>query len=88
MEMSQVLGLDAELSDDDLDRLFSELLQREPPPELVEQILNSVRQLPLPQFIQSPQELEVTTWDWETEADAVSEEEQGLLVHHEHLQPS
>ncbi|HLZ56800.1 MAG TPA: hypothetical protein VKR06_07610 [Ktedonosporobacter sp.] len=81
MDISQVFGSDGEISDDDLDRLFSELLQQEPPSELVEKILNTVQHLPLPQLIQ-PEPLQVVTWD-EQECEGTE-----LLVHHEHLLPS
>ena len=37
------------LSDDEFDNIFSELLQVEPPPALVQQILASLTPLPRPQ---------------------------------------
>ena len=81
MNLSQVFDSDDELSDDDFDRLFSELLQKEPPPELVERILDAVQQLPLPQLIQQ-EPLEIVTWD------EIEGEDNTLLVRHERLQPS
>lgn len=44
-------------SDDEIDELFSQLLQIEPPPTLVDDILATVARLPL------PQEMDPMTWD-------------------------
>lgn len=42
-----------ESSEDEIDQLFRQLLQIEPPPTLVDDILASIAHLPLPQKIQS-----------------------------------
>jgi hypothetical protein len=44
-------------SEDEIDELFSQLLQIEPPPTLVDDILATVARLPL------PQEMDKMTWD-------------------------
>jgi hypothetical protein len=82
MNMSQVkiFCSDDALSDDELDDLFSDLLHVEPPPGLVEQILTSVMQLPLPggQPEQEQEQVELALlWD----------ASDGLVVHHNHLPP-
>jgi hypothetical protein len=46
-----------ESSEDEIDELFSQLLQIEPPTTLVDDILASVARLPLPREMQS------MTWD-------------------------
>ncbi len=58
--------------EDEIDELFSRLLQIEPPATLVDDILASVAQLPLPQEMQS------MTWD----------DVEGLVVHNKAQQPS
>jgi hypothetical protein len=45
--------IEDESSEDEIDQLFSQLLQIEPPPTLVDDILASIAHLPLPQNIQS-----------------------------------
>jgi hypothetical protein len=49
--------VEEESSEDELDELFSQLLQIEPPPTLIDTILTSVACLPL------PQEMQAMTWD-------------------------
>ena len=44
-------------SEDEIDKLFSQLLQIEPPPTLVDDILATVARLQL------PQEMDPMTWD-------------------------
>jgi hypothetical protein len=44
--------IEDESSEDEIDQLFSQLLQIEPPPTLVDDILASIAHLPLPQKIQ------------------------------------
>ncbi len=45
--------IEDESSEDEIDELFSQLLQIEPPTTLVDDILASVARLPLPQEMQS-----------------------------------
>ena len=45
--------IEDESSEDEIDQLFSKLLQIEPPPTLVDDILASIAHLPLPQNIHS-----------------------------------
>ncbi|HEV2662984.1 MAG TPA: hypothetical protein VGU68_20415 [Ktedonobacteraceae bacterium] len=44
--------IEDESPEDEIDQLFSQLLQIEPPPTLVDDILASIAHLPLPQKIQ------------------------------------
>jgi hypothetical protein len=62
-------------SDDEIDNLFCQLEQIEPPPSLVDSILASVRLL---SHTQMQSVTELVDWD----------EMDGLVVHHEYLQPS
>lgn len=45
--------IEDESPEDEIDQLFRQLLQIEPPPTLVDDILASIAHLPLPQKIQS-----------------------------------
>ena len=59
-------------SEDEIDELFSQLLQIEPPPTLVDDILASVARLPL------PQEMPPMTWN----------DVEGFIVHGKKQIPS
>jgi hypothetical protein len=61
-------------SDEEFDQFVCDLLYVEPPSSLVENILSSVANLPLPQYMQPQQTLEV--------------EDVGLIVQRDSLQPS
>ncbi len=59
-------------SEDEIDKLFGQLLRIEPPPALIDSILASVARLPLPQKMQS------MAWG----------DVEGLVVRNENQQPS
>jgi hypothetical protein len=59
-------------SEDEIDKLFGQLLRIEPPPALIDSILAAVARLPLPQEMQS------MAWG----------DVEGLIVHSENQQPS
>lgn len=59
-------------SEDEIDELFSQLLQIEPPTTLVDDILATVARLPL------PQDMEPMTWD----------DVEGLIIQQKTQQPS
>lgn len=75
----QVLLADDVASDDDIDNIFSQLQQIEPPPSLVERIMRSVRNISLPQGQTEAQERpDSPFWD----------NVDGLIVRRSHLLPS
>jgi len=59
-------------SEDEIDKLFGQLLRIEPPPALIDSILATVARLPLPQEMQS------MAWG----------DVEGLIVRNENQQPS
>ena len=59
-------------SEDEIDQLFSQLLQIEPPTTLVDDILATVARLPLPQY------MDKMTWD----------DVEGLVARNKKQQPS
>jgi hypothetical protein len=65
-------AMEDESSEDEIDQLFGQLLQIEPPPTLVDDILASIARLPLPQEIQIVQLDDV----------------EGLIVRNDQQQPS
>ncbi len=65
-------AMEDESSEDEIDQLFGQLLQIEPPPTLVDDILASIARLPLPQEIQNVQLDDV----------------EGLIVRNDQQQPS
>lgn len=76
----QVLLADDVASDDDIDSIFSQLQQIEPPPSLVERIMRSVRNIPLPQGQAEVQERPDSPWLWNNV--------DGLIVRRSRLLPS
>ena len=72
----QVLLADDVASDDDIDSIFSQLQQIEPPPSLVERIMRSVRNIPLPEGQERPD----SPWLWDNV--------DGLIVCRSRLLPS
>ena len=79
ISQAKVFCSDDTLSDDELDDFFSELFQMEPPPRLIEQILTSVKRLPLPQGQPGPEQIELAT---------ALDASDAPVVHHDHLPPS
>jgi hypothetical protein len=70
--------IEDDATEDEIDKLFSQLEQIEPPPSLIEDILASVASLPLPHYLlQSPEDAEPL---WETL--------EGPAVHYPHQLPS
>lgn len=76
----QVLLADNITSDDEIDNLFSQLQQIEPPPSLVERIMQSVKNIPLP--------LEQTRGQERVEFPSLWDNIDGLIVRRSRLQPS
>ncbi len=76
----QILFADDVASDDDIDNIFSQLQQIEPPPSLVERIMRSVRNIPLPLEKNEVQERPAPPSLWDNI--------DGLIVRRSHLQPS
>ncbi len=70
----QIMLADDVTVDDDIDDLFSQLEQIEPPPSLVECIMQSVSQVPLLQGQANPLVL--------------CDDADGLIVRNDHLSPS
>lgn len=70
----------SEVLDDEIDRLFMQLEQIAPPPELIENILASVARLPLPQLLSEGPDTE--------ELERLDPDSDGPLVRNPHLQPS
>lgn len=48
---NNIENVDDFMADDEVDRLFSQLEQMEPPAGVIENILNTVSRLPLPQYL-------------------------------------
>ncbi len=69
----QVSIENAETSEDDIDELFSQLEQFQPPKDFVQRVMQAVSKLPLPQ---------VVTENTESIAG------EGLIVHRENVPPS
>ncbi|HZO71154.1 MAG TPA: hypothetical protein VFB60_03065 [Ktedonobacteraceae bacterium] len=76
----QVLLADDVTADDDIDSIFSQLQQIEPPPSLVERIMRSVRNIPLPQGQTEERERLDSPWFWNNV--------DGLIVRKSRLLPS
>lgn len=49
--VNTIENVDDFMADDEVDRLFSQLGQMEPPAGVIENILNTVSRLPLPQYL-------------------------------------
>jgi len=63
---------DDQTPEDDIDELFSHMEQFEPPTDFIQRVMDTVSQLPLPQYLQQvPQ--------------AGAEQQADLIVHHEHI---
>jgi hypothetical protein len=62
-------------SDADVDEVFSRLDQLKPPIDFVDRVMQAVSRLPLPQMLQPGAEF---PWD----------DDDDLLIHHEHKRPS
>lgn len=82
------------MGDDEIDKLFSQLGQIEPPAEVIENILNTVSRLPLPQYL-SDEDIEevmksVGTQPQESEDSLLSALDvvDDLVVRRPHLLPS
>ena len=69
-----------DVASDDIDNIFSQLQQIEPPPSLVERIMQSVSKLPLPQERPGAQERTDSSIFWDNI--------DGLVVRKNHLLPS
>lgn len=76
----RILFADDVALDDDIDDIFSLLQQIEPPPSLVERIMRSVRNIPLPLEQSETEERSETSSFWHSV--------DGLIVRRSHLQPS
>lgn len=60
--------------EDDIDELFSQMEQFEPPADFIQRVMDTVSQLPLPQYLH--------------QVPLSEEEPAGLIVHQEHMQSS
>lgn len=69
-----------DVTSDDIDNIFSQLQQIEPPPSLVERIMQSVSKIPLPQERPDAQERTDSSIFWDNI--------DGLVVRKNHLLPS
>lgn len=89
--VNNVENIDDFMADDEIDRLFSQLEQMEPPTGAIENILNTVSRLPLPQYL-SDEDIEeamksLRSSEQEPE-DLILASLDGLVAHTPHLQHS